>query len=80
MDDFQAAVLSAVNRWCETHAGYTTTVLASRIGRQPGAESNQQHVARVLRALLALEKAGLVRRMDDEKPMAWVKSPSPTHS
>lgn len=75
MTELQAIVLDVVNRFCHSDAGYCTGELALFVGRQPGRDSAQQHSALVLQQLLALEKLGLVRRLDDEKPVVWCRVP-----
>lgn len=73
MTDLQAVVLSVVNRFCGTSSGFCTGELAAHIGRQPGHEGNHQHSALIGRELRALERAGLVGRLDNLKPVVWRK-------
>ncbi len=70
MTDLQKAVLSLVERRFD---GYCTGDIAALSARQPGSDSNRQHSALIGRALRALEKAGLVRRLDDKKPVVWCR-------
>jgi hypothetical protein len=41
---------------------------------QPAGMSNRQHSALINQRLHIMETNGLVRRLDDEKPIAWVKA------
>lgn len=77
MDDIRQVVLRTVDKVCSDNSGFCTGDIANLIGRQPGHESNQQHSALIGRELRALEKAGLVGRLDDKKPVVWVKARTP---
>lgn len=50
--------------------GFAVDLLAQRIPR--GVATPRQHSAAITQALLELERRGRVRRLDDEKPIAWV--------
>lgn len=52
-------------------SGRTNADLAWRIARQPGINTPRQHAAFVKGILLDMEKRGLIKRMDDEKPIVW---------
>jgi DNA-binding transcriptional ArsR family regulator len=52
--------------------GWSTSDIATGVGRQPGAETDDLHRAAIRRELRALERDGLVCRMDDEYPIAWM--------
>ncbi|WP_241299572.1 MULTISPECIES: hypothetical protein [Burkholderia cepacia complex] len=56
----------------DTVGGYTTSDVADRVWPEFGG-SRRTHSAAVRSWLLALEKKGLVKRLDDEKPVCWVK-------
>ncbi len=74
MTDIQKAVLKVVGRMCSMFSGYSTGDIAYYIARQPGRTSNRQHSALIGRELRALESAGLIRRLDDQKPVVWCKA------
>jgi hypothetical protein len=73
MTDFEETVLKVVDCWCSPTSGYAVTGLAPLVGRQPGHDSDRAHSAFVSRALLSLERAGRVRRMDADKPIVWCR-------
>lgn len=56
----------------DTVGGYTTSDVADRVWPEFGG-SRRTHSAAVRSWLLDLEKKGLVKRLDDEKPVCWVK-------
>lgn len=58
-------------------SGRTNADIAWRIGRQPGMGTPRQHAAFVKGILLSMEKRGLIKRMDDEKPIVWQIARSP---
>ena len=55
------------------HGGYETGYLAQVLAK-PAELSTHKHSANVRRVLLVLENKGLVKRLDDEKPVCWVKT------
>lgn len=72
--DFQRAIMLVVGRGI---GGFCVADIASLIGRQPGHDSTRAHSALVSRECLAMERAGLLVRLDDQKPIAWLAAPSP---
>lgn len=56
--------------------GFTTRDAARRAGIQPGPIAS----AWVRQDLLYMEKVGLVSRLDDQKPTAWVRTPLGTEA
>lgn len=79
MTDMQATILRAIDAHFGIH-GFLVGDIAPFIARQPGHESNRQHSALISRELRALEKAGLVCRLDDLKPVVWGKPVQPNES
>lgn len=71
MTDFQDAVLCAVELFCSPGRGYRASLIAEFVGRQPGRDTDRQHLGAVQSSLRALERAGLVCRMDDEPAAFW---------
>jgi len=56
----------------DTDGGFTTGDVAKRVQPMFG-HSMRTHSAAVRQWLLGLERRGLVKRLDDEKPVCWVK-------
>lgn len=71
LSDFDRTVLDVVQRTCGTEYGHITRGITDFVGRQSGHHTPRQHSALVSSALLRLEKAGLVVRLDDDKPPLW---------
>lgn len=68
LTDYEQKVLAALS----TDGGFLTGDVASRVMFVISPNSRKQSAA--VRALLVgLERKGLVRRMDDQKPVCWVK-------
>ena len=68
----QRAILKAVNRNTgAARSGFAVGDIAVLVGRQPGHEGNRAHSALVSRECRSLERAGLLCRLDDEKPVVW---------
>jgi DNA-binding HxlR family transcriptional regulator len=66
--NFRECVLSSLSaKW-----GSCASDLMHLIGRQPGAETDALHKAAIRRELKALERDGLVRRMDEDYPIAYM--------
>lgn len=75
MDDWDKTVLSVLTQV----GGFTTGRVAQRIEQSLGlfGHNKRTHAAFIRQKLLALEKGGLVQRLDDQKPVCWLKSPQP---
>jgi hypothetical protein len=72
LTDLQRAILKAINRSTgAVRSGFAVGDIAFLVGRQLGHESNRAHSALVSRECKALEKAGLLCQLDDEKPIVW---------
>ncbi|ENZ78080.1 MULTISPECIES: Lrp/AsnC family transcriptional regulator [Ralstonia] len=67
--EFETAILNVL----DGHGGYTTGQIAERIDFQFG-HNRRVHSAAVRTLLLGLEKQGVIKRMDDQKPDCWVKA------
>ena len=74
--EVESMILSVLQRTVES-SGRTNADLAWRIGRQPGMNTLRKHAAFVKGILLDMEKRGLIKRMDDEKPIVWQIARSP---
>ena len=53
--------------------GATLTGEVAKAVQPPSGTNQRQHSGAIRSCLLGLEKKGLVRRLDDEKPICWVK-------
>jgi hypothetical protein len=51
-------------------AGWDVANLAGMVRRRAG-DTDRMHSAYISRLLLGMERRGLVKRLDDEKPIAW---------
>ena len=60
---------------CHASSGMVNAEFTHLIGRQPGADSKQQHAAYVRGLLLDLERRGLIVRADELKPILWRLKP-----
>ncbi|WP_175693959.1 hypothetical protein [Burkholderia ambifaria] len=56
----------------DTDGGFTTTEVARRVEPTFGG-SRHTHAGAIRSWLVQLERRGLVKRLDDEKPVCWVK-------
>lgn len=66
--DYQTQVLNAL----DDRSGMLTGDVAKEVSPQFG-HSRRTHSAAVKQWLLGLEKRGLVSRMDNQKPVLWVR-------
>lgn len=63
------AILAALS----TDGGFVTGEVSKKVVRPQG-RTTRTHSAAVRQQLLVLEGAGLVRKLDDQKPVCWVKT------
>jgi hypothetical protein len=70
LTSIQLAILRALN-FDSGYGGFVIGNIASFVARQPGHESNRAHSALISLECRTLERAGLLRRLDDETPIAW---------
>lgn len=70
MTSFQQAILTVVTRYTGKRV-FCVRDIAYLIVRQPGYETNAAHSRLISRECKALEAAGVLRRMDDGKPIVW---------
>ncbi len=66
--DFQRAILSVVR---PGQGSFAVADLAVLVGRQPGHDSDRAHAGLIGQECRALERAGLLRRPNAKKPVAW---------
>ena len=71
LKNVQSSVLALLGN---SVGGFCTRDLAPLIGRQPGHESNRKHSALIHKACAQLEGHGRIKRLDNEKPVAWTKA------
>jgi len=69
LTEYEKKVLAAL----EWRGGMLTRDVADRVRPRFG-NSQHQHSAAVRSWLMRLEKLGLVRRLDDKKPVCWVRT------
>lgn len=69
LTDYDKKILAVLN----TEGGFTTVDVATKITPRFGS-NNRQHSAAVRSWLCRLERNGLVRKLDDLKPVCWVKT------
>lgn len=69
LTEYHQKILAAL----DTDGGFTTGDVAKRVSPLFG-HNTRTHSAAVRSWLLQLEQAGLVRRLDDQKPVSWVKN------
>lgn len=74
MSEYERKVLNAL-AW---FGGFTTGQVAERVSPMFGG-NKRQHSAAVRSWLLGLEKKGLVKRLDDQKPVCWTRATKATH-
>lgn len=67
--EFETAILKVL----DGQGGYTTGQVAERIDYQFG-HNRRVHSAAVRTLLVGLEKRGVIKRLDDQKPDCWVKA------
>lgn len=67
--DCQQKILDAL----DTLGGFTTGQVAERVSPMFG-HNKSTHSRAIRQQLLALKDAGLVREMDDQKPVCWIKT------
>ncbi len=67
---FEKQILDAL----ECSGGFLVRDIAEKVPRPASALNNRQHCAQIRFRLLQMEKRGLVHRLTDETPIAWVKS------
>ncbi|MCK8652985.1 Lrp/AsnC family transcriptional regulator [Ralstonia insidiosa] len=67
--EFETAILKVL----DGPGGYTTGQVAERIDYQFG-HNRRVHSAAVRTLLLGLERQGVIKRLDDQKPDCWVKA------
>ena len=67
LTDYERKVLAVL----AADGGYTTGVVAERVSPMFGG-NKRAHSSAVRSWLLGLERRGLVKRMDDEKPVCWM--------
>ena len=70
LDDVHHFILGSLSKCCPS-SGMTVGDFSPWIGRQPFALSNRQHSNWISGLLHQLENEGLVKRMDDKKPIVW---------
>lgn len=70
LSPFDNQILSALHM----DGGFLVRDIADKVPQQRGTVNNRQHCAQIRFRLLQLEKLGLVHRLTDETPIAWVKS------
>lgn len=68
MTDYDQKILDVLS----TRGGFTTGDVAKRVMPMFGSNMHQ-HSGAVRSWLLRLEKSGLVRRLDNDKPVCWCK-------
>ncbi|MGA3983458.1 hypothetical protein ACI2TD_18040 [Ralstonia nicotianae] len=68
LSEFDKKVLAVL----DTIGGYTTAEVMKRV-TPVFADNRRMHSAAVRSWLVQLERKGLVRRLDDLKPVCWVK-------
>lgn len=69
LSTYEQKILSAL----DTQGGYTTGDVAGKVHPQFGS-NKRQHSGAVRSWLINLEKRGLVRKLDEQKPVCWVKT------
>ncbi len=69
MSKYDHKILAAL----DTFGGYTTSDVAAKVQPQFGS-NKRQHSGAVRLWLVDLERRGLVRKLDDQKPVCWVKT------
>lgn len=68
LTDYEHQILDLLSNKGATLAGDVAEYIQPRFGT-----NNRQHAGAVRKWLVSLEKQGLVRRLDNEKPVCWVK-------
>lgn len=68
LNHFQRAILSAVG---PGEGGFAVAEIAVLVGRQPGYDSDRAHSGLIGQECRALERAGLLRRLNAKRPVAW---------
>lgn len=69
MTDYEKKVLAALDE----HGAMLTRDVAAEVSPMFG-QNNRTHSAAVRCWLLSLEKQGLVRRLDSQKPVCWLRA------
>lgn len=67
--DYRAKILAVL----DTDGGFTTGQVARKVSPIFGV-SQRQHSGAIRSWLLQLKADGLVRELDDQKPVCWVKN------
>lgn len=68
LTEYHQKILDAL----DTQASFLTGDVAKRVSPQFG-HSSRTHSGAIRSWLLELEQAGLVKRLDDQKPVCWLK-------
>lgn len=68
LSEYDKKILDAL----DTVGGFTTGGVARRVTPKFG-NNNRQHSGAIRSWLVNLEKNGLVKRMDNQKPVCWIK-------
>ena len=67
IDKYEQQILSIL----DVQGGFTTGNVAKKVTPRFG-RNGHQHIGAVRSWLIDLEKKGLVKRMDDQKPVCWM--------
>jgi hypothetical protein len=69
MNEYDQKILAVL----DTMGGFTTAQVAVKMQQQFGG-NKRQHSSAVRSWMVDLERRGLVRKLDDQKPDCWVKT------